>query len=159
MAIPDLTVTGIDWEGKVFTDTLKFDGANRPIFDAFLSDGTKIDHGLHLLYELFRTSSLHDVDILSILDRLVSTKLTYANRVAIVNGIVGTVLDMWLKKGHFYQMDSILKKIKTVQADVLAEAAKEKNRNTGRIEEMDRVIKSLTARDAKAAQIQHIEGR
>ena len=159
MAYPELTATGVDSKGKYFKDTLKFDDTNRPIFDDFLSDGINLEHGIHLLYELARTSSMHDKVVLSILDEIAGKRLQYDNKVAIINGIVGTLLDMWSKKGPSNQINNILNKIKITQSELLEEALKNPNVNTRRIEEMDKVIKNLTERDARAAQIAKIEGR
>lgn len=154
MAHPDITVTEFDSTRRPFTATLKFDELGRPIFDEFLTDGLSLEHGLALLYKLFRVSSLHDFDVLNILDKIAGMRLPYGDRVAIVNSVIGVTLDMWAKKGHFTQMDSIFKKIKTIQADVLAEAQTAPERDTARIREMDTIINQLTERDtARNAQI------
>lgn len=159
MALPEITVQAIDSKGNLVQEALRFDGKNAPIFDEFLSDGTSLEHGIYLLDKLWRTSSLHDATVLQILDRIVTTKLHYDNKVAIVNLVVGIVLDIWSKKGHFYQMDNILNNIKTVQSEVLVEALKNPNRETHRIDEMNKAIESLTARDARVAQMQQSQGR
>jgi hypothetical protein len=159
MALPEITVHAIDSRGNLVQETLKFDGKNAPIFDEFLSNGTSLEHGIYLLDELWRTRSLYDFTVLQILDRITAMRLHYDNKVAIVNLVVGIVLDMWSKKGHFYQMDNILNNIKTIQSEVLAEALKNPNRETHRIEEMNKAIEHLTARDARAAQMQQSQGR
>ena len=160
MALPELTITGIDSQKKAFTDTLKFDNTGQPIFDEFLSDGIKLDHGIHLLYELSRNTSNNDLKILAILDNIAGTKgLPSDTRVAVVNGIVGIVLDMWSTRGHYREMDNIINKIKTVQAGVIVEALKNRGDYTHRIEEMNKKIEYLKNRDIQAAKIQQIQGR
>ena len=159
MAHPEITVQSIDSKGNLVQEALKFDDKNAPIFDKFLSDGISLEHGIYLLDKLWRTSSMHDSDVLQILDGIAATRLHYDNRVAIANLVVGTVLDMWSKKGPSHRIDSILNKIKTVQSGVIAEALKNKGRDTHRIEEMDKAIEGLTARDARAMQIQQSQGR
>ena len=157
--IPDLTVKEFDSTRQPFTATLKFDELGKPIFDEFFSDGLSLEHGLALLYRLFHVSSLHDFDVLAILDKIAGMRLPYGDRVAIVNSVIGVTLDMWAEKGHFTQMDSIFNKIKTIQKDVLEEATTAPERDTARIREMDARIKHLTERDRNAQVASQFYGR
>ena len=47
MAHPEITVQAIDSKGNSVQEILKFDDKNAPIFDDFLSDGTKLEHEIY----------------------------------------------------------------------------------------------------------------